>query len=79
MALTIRMKRAGRKNLKLWRIVVVDSRRPRDGRSIEELGTYDPSRNPPAVTIRKERYTDWVRKGAKPSNTVRTLVKKVKA
>lgn len=78
MALTIRMKRAGRKNLKLWRIVVVDSRRPRDGRSLEEIGTYDPSKNPPAVAIQKDRYTEWVGKGAKPSDTVRTLVKKLK-
>ena len=78
MALTIRLKRAGRKNLKLWKIVVVDRRNARDGRSLEEIGTYNPARHPAAVTLKKERYAEWVRRGAKPSETVRTLAQKGK-
>lgn len=78
MALTIRLKRAGRKNLKLWKIVVVDRRNARDGRSLEEIGVYNPGVHPSAVTLKKERYAEWVRRGAKPSETVRTLAQKGK-
>lgn len=76
MALVIRLKRTGRKNQKLWRIVVLDRRRPRDGRSLEEIGTYNPLIDPPAVTVRKDRYDEWIRKGARPSDTVRSLIQK---
>ena len=78
MSLVIRLKRAGTKSRKQWRVVVADSRMPRDGRLIEELGSYNPLVNPPAVRLRMDRYAEWVQKGAKPSPTVRSLVKREK-
>lgn len=57
-----------------YRLVVADSRSPRDGRFIETVGTYDPSKNPAAVTVNQEKTLDWLKKGAIPSDTVRTLL-----
>ncbi len=72
----IRLRRLGAKKAPFYRIVVADSRYPRDGRFIEELGTYNPLMDPPAVTIDSERAKDWIKKGAQPTDTVRSLLKK---
>ena len=73
--IAIRLKQAGTKNRKQWRIVVADTRVPRNGRLIEELGSCNPLVDPPKVNIQMERYDEWVKKGAKPTDTVRTLIK----
>jgi len=56
--------------------VVADSRSPRDGRSIEEVGTYNPLTDPPEVTVKTERVQEWIKNGAQPTETVRALLKK---
>ncbi|MBN1871133.1 MAG: 30S ribosomal protein S16 [Candidatus Omnitrophica bacterium] len=76
MALVIRLKRIGTNKRPCFRIVVADSRSPRDGRFVEELGTYDPRKNPPFVVIKKDRADHWLQVGAKPSPTVQSLLKK---
>ena len=76
MALVIRLKRIGANKKACYRIVVTDSRNPRDGRFVEELGTYDPKKNPPFVVLKKDRAEHWLSVGAKPSSTVRSLLKK---
>lgn len=77
MALTIRLRRMGTKNRKQWGVVVIESAKARDGRMLEEIGHYNPRTNPPQITIQKERYDNWIKKGATPSDTVRFLVKNV--
>ena len=72
----IRMRRMGAKKAPFYRVVVADSRYPRDGRFIEEIGTYDPRQNPAAVNIDVERAQAWIRTGAQPTDTVRDLLKK---
>jgi small subunit ribosomal protein S16 len=69
----------GAKKAPYYRIVVADSRAPRDGRFIEEIGSYDPTVNPAAVKINIDRADYWVKNGAQPTDTVRALIKKVKA
>ena len=76
MAVRIRLKRFGTKKKPHRRIVVCDKKRARDGKAIEELGYYDPSKNPPVLVIKKERAKYWISNGATPSETVRTLFKK---
>src|SRR5690625_2901727 len=76
MAVKIRFKRMGSKRNPFYRIVVADSRAPRDGRSIEQIGTYNPVSNPAEVKIDEEKALDWMSKGAKPSDTVRNLFSK---
>lgn len=76
--ITIRLKPMGTKNCKKWRVVVTDSRVSRSGRLIEEIGVYDPSVDPPKIQIKKERYEEWIRKGAQPSQTLKSLVKNEK-
>ncbi|SFB20187.1 SSU ribosomal protein S16P [Lentibacillus halodurans] len=76
MAVKIRMKRMGAKRNPYYRIVVADSRSPRDGRFIEQIGTYNPVVNPVEVSINEEKALDWMTKGAKPSDTVRNLFSK---
>lgn len=76
MAVAIRLKRIGANKRPCYRIVVADSRSPRDGRFIEELGTYDPRKNPPFITLKKERAEYWMGVGAQPSPTVKSLFKK---
>lgn len=76
--IAIRLKPIGTKSRKLWRVVVIDSRFPRNGRLIEEIGFYNPLVNPPDIKIKMERYDAWLAKGARPSNTLRTLVKQSK-
>jgi len=76
MAVKIRLKRLGAKRSPFYRIVVADSRSPRDGRIIEEVGTYNPVADPALVNIDEERALKWLQDGAKPSDTVRNLFSK---
>ena len=73
MSVKIRLTRIGSKKQPYYRIVVADSRSPRDGKFIEKIGTYDPKTDPSTITVDKERAVDWIKKGAKPSNTVQKL------
>ena len=75
----IRLRRMGAKKNPYYRIVVADSRDPRGGRFIEEIGTYDPLANPAAVTVNAERAKYWISNGAQPTDTVRALLKKAEA
>ena len=72
----IRLRRLGAKKAPFYRIVVADSRFPRDGRFIEEIGTYNPLTNPAEVKIDAERAQQWIKNGAQPTDTVRSLLKK---
>ncbi|EAC9127114.1 30S ribosomal protein S16 [Listeria monocytogenes] len=74
MAVKIRLKRIGSKKKPIYRIVVADSRFPRDGRSIETIGTYNPLLDPVEVKIDEEATLKWMHNGAKPSDTVRNLL-----
>jgi len=76
MAVKIRMKRVGAKNAPVFRIVVADSRSPRDGKFIEELGTYQPLKKGNNVKMDLERAKYWLSKGAQPSDTVASFIKK---
>ncbi len=76
MAVKIRLKRVGGKNDPAYRLVVTDSRSPRDGRFIEELGTYQPTRSGQNFTVNLDRANYWVSKGAQPSDTVASLLKR---
>ena len=76
MAVKIRLKRMGAKKNPFYRIVVADSRAPRDGRFIEVLGNYDPSQNPAVVNVDEEKVLDWMGKGAQPTDTVKNLFSK---
>jgi small subunit ribosomal protein S16 len=76
MAVKIRLRRMGAKKAPFYRIVVADSRYPRDGRFIEELGYYDPTTEPSTVKIDAEKTKKWIATGAKPTDTVRALLKK---
>jgi len=76
MAVKIRLRRIGAHKNPYYRIVVADSRFPRDGRFIEEIGTYDPMKEPTAVTLDAEKAADWLKKGAQPTDTVKTILKK---
>lgn len=76
MAVRIRLRRVGTKNVPAYRIVVADARSPRDGRFIESLGTYDPRKATDNFTVNLERAKHWLGKGAQPSDTVRSILKK---
>ena len=76
--LSIRLRRAGATRKPHYRVVVADSREPRDGRFVEVLGHYDPRRDPAGVKIDAERAQYWIGKGARPSDTVRSMLKKDK-
>ena len=76
MSVRIRLARGGRKKIPHYRIVVMDSRNRRDGAYLEKIGTYDPRRQPVQVEIAEDRVMHWLRKGAKPSDTVRSLLSK---
>jgi len=76
MAVKIRLKRMGSKKKPFYRIVVADSRSPRDGRSIETVGTYNPLKNPAEVVLKEEDVLNWLQKGAQPSDTVRNILSK---
>ena len=75
----IRLRRMGAKKAPFYRIVVADSRSPRDGRFIEELGTYDPSAEDNKIKVDMERAKYWIANGAQPTDTVRGLLKKLEA
>ncbi len=76
MAVKIRLRRMGAKKAPFYRVVVADSRYPRDGRFIEEIGTYDPTKEPSAVNIDSEKAKKWIANGAQPTDTVKALLKK---
>ena len=76
MAVKIRLRRMGAKKAPYYRIVVADSRYPRDGRFIEEIGTYSPLNEPSAVVIDTDKAKQWLANGAQPTATVRALLKK---
>lgn len=76
MAVKIRLKRMGAKKSPFYRIVVADSRSPRDGRFIEEIGYYNPLTEPKIVKVDNEKALSWISKGAKPTETVERLFKK---
>ena len=76
MAVKIRLSRQGRKKSPFYRLVVADSRSPRDGKFIELIGTYNPMTDPASVTINEERALYWLKNGALPSDTARGLLKK---
>ena len=76
MAVKIRLRRMGAKKAPFYRIVVADSRYPRDGRFIEEVGYYDPTKNPSVVSIDADKAKQWLSNGAQPTDTVRELLKK---
>jgi small subunit ribosomal protein S16 len=75
-AVHLRLSRAGRKKVPFYRLVAADSRKPRDGRYLEILGTYDPLKNPPLAQLKQERVLDWLHKGAQPSVTVRAVLRR---
>lgn len=76
MAVKIRLRRLGAKSAPTYRIVVADSRYPRDGRFIEEIGTYNPCTEPSTVTVDAEKAKSWIKNGAQPTDTVKALLKK---
>lgn len=76
MAVKIRLKRLGAKRAPFYRVVVADSRYPRDGRFIEEIGTYNPMTNPNTIDIDADLAKKWLANGAQPTDTVKALLKK---
>ena len=76
MAVRIRLRRAGTNKKPAYRVVVAESRSPRDGRFIEIIGYYNPLTDPPTLAIERDRASAWLKKGAQPSNTVRQLLKR---
>ena len=74
MAVKIRLRRMGAKKAPFYRVVVADSRYPRDGRFIEILGHYNPTTNPATVKLDTDKAYEWIKKGAQPSDTVKTLL-----
>ncbi|MGN0579010.1 MAG: 30S ribosomal protein S16 [Ruminiclostridium sp.] len=75
MAVKIRLRRMGAKKAPFYRVVVADSRYPRDGRFIEEIGYYDPTKEPSVVKIDAEKAQQWIKNGAQPTETVKKLLK----
>jgi small subunit ribosomal protein S16 len=78
MAVSIRLRREGAKNRPYYKVVVTDSRSPRDGKFIEIIGTYDPKKTGHNSTLKVDRAEYWIARGAQPSDTVRSLLKKTK-
>ncbi len=76
MSVKIRLRRMGAKKAPFYRIVVADSRYPRDGRFIEELGYYDPTKEPSVLKVDDEKAKSWIANGAQPTDTVKALLKK---
>jgi len=77
LSVKIRLTRMGAKKQPYYRIVVADSRSPRDGKFIEKIGTYDPKSDPSKIELDKDKALDWIKKGAKPTGTVQKLFDKV--
>lgn len=76
MAVKIRLRRMGAKKAPFYRIVVADSRYPRNGRFIEEIGYYDPMKEPAVLNVDNDRAAQWIKNGAQPTDTVRDLLKR---
>ena len=76
MAVKIRLRRIGAKKAPFYRIVVADSRYPRDGRFIEQIGYYDPTKEPSVVKVDAEKAKAWMANGAQPTDTVKAILKK---
>ena len=76
MAVKIRLRRMGAKKAPFYRVVVADSRYPRDGRFIEEIGTYNPMTEPAQINIDADKAKTWIKNGAQPTDTVKVLLKK---
>lgn len=76
MAVKIRLRRMGAKKAPFYRIVVADSRYPRDGRFIEEIGTYDAMKEPAEIKVDAEKAQQWIKNGAQPTDTVKAILKK---
>ena len=74
----IRLQRQGKKKAPFYHIVVADSKSPRDGKIIEQLGTYDPMTDPATVVLDMEKVATWIKNGAKPTDTVKGLIEKAK-
>ena len=72
----IRLQREGKKKAPFYHIVVADSRSPRDGKIIEQIGTYDPMTDPATVVLNKELLEKWIKNGAKPTDTVKSLIER---
>jgi small subunit ribosomal protein S16 len=72
----IRLQRQGKKKAPFYHIVVADSRSPRDGKIIEQIGTYDPMQEPSVLKLDKEKVEKWIKNGAKPTDTVKHLIEK---
>ena len=79
MAVKIRLRRMGAKKAPFYRVVVADSRYPRNGRFIEEIGTYNPCVSPAEIKIDADRAKEWIKSGAQPTDTVRALLKRINA
>ncbi len=75
MAVKIRLRRMGAKKAPFYRIVVADSRYPRDGRFIDEVGYYDPTKEPSVIKVDADKTKDWIAKGAQPTDTVKKILK----
>ena len=73
----IRLQREGKKKAPFYHIVIADSRSPRDGKIIEQIGTYDPMTEPSTIVINKESLEKWIKNGAKPTDTVKALIEKI--
>jgi small subunit ribosomal protein S16 len=76
MAVKIRLRRMGAKRAPFYRVVVADSRYPRDGRFIDEIGTYNPMTDPAEIKIDNEKAAQWIKNGAQPTDTVKVILKK---
>lgn len=74
----IRLQRQGAKKAPFYHIVVADSRSPRDGRIIEQIGTFDPMTDPATIKIDSTKAAEWIKKGAKPTDTVKAIIEKAK-
>ena len=72
----IRLQRQGKKKAPFYHVVVADSRSPRDGKIVEQIGTYDPMTNPATINIDEEKLAAWIKKGAKPTDSVKMLIEK---
>lgn len=72
----IRLRRAGAKKAPFYKVVVADSRSPRDGRIIEQIGTYNPMTDPSQINIDAQKVEEWIKKGAQPTDTVKSLLKR---
>ena len=72
----IRLQRMGKKKAPFYHVVVADSRSPRNGKIIEQVGTYDPMANPAVINIDNEKVATWIKNGAKPTDTVKALIEK---